>query len=125
MTKEAALFTFWSRFGVPAYDEQSVPTGSIAPNFPYITYQVSTDSFGNEISLTGSVWYKSTSWKDANKKAQEISDYIGMGGVMILCDGGAIWIKRGTPFAQSMGDPSDDMIKRKYINLTAEFLSAN
>ena len=125
MTKEAAIYTFWSRFEIPAYDEQSVPTGNIAPNFPYITYQVATDSFGNSISLTGSVWDDSTSWVKVNKKVKEISDYIGLGGVMILCDGGAVWIKRGSPFAQSMGDPNDDKIKRKYINLTAEFLTAD
>ena len=41
------------------------------------------------------------------------------------CDGGAIWIKRGEPFAQNMGDQNDDMIRRKIINLSVEYLTAD
>lgn len=125
MTKEAALYNFWSMFGLPAYEENSVPSGEDGAEFPYITYQVVTDSFGNDVLLTGSVWYRSTSWKEANAKAQEISNMLSRGGVMISCDGGAIWIRRGVPFAQSMGDDSDDLIKRKYINIVAEYITNN
>lgn len=125
MTKEAALYNFWSMFGLPAYEENTVPTGEDGAEFPYITYQVVTDSFGNDVALTGSVWYRSTSWKEANAKAQEISNILSRGGVTIACDGGIIWLRRGVPFAQSMGDDSDDLIKRKYINLVAEFMTAN
>ena len=125
MTKEAALYNFWSMFGLPAYEENAVPSGEDGVEFPYITYQVVTDSFGNDVLLTGSVWYRSTSWKEANAKAQEISNMLSRGGVMISCDGGAIWIRRGVPFAQSMGDDSDDLIKRKYINIVAEYITNN
>ena len=125
MTKEAALHNFWSRFGIPAYEENAVPNGEDGAEFPYITYQVVTDSFGNDVALTGSVWYRSTSWKEANAKAQEISNILSRGGVTLACDGGIIWLRRGVPFAQSMGDDSDDLIKRKYINLVAEFMTAN
>ena len=124
MTKAAALYNFWSGFGLPAYEETTVPTGDDAPAFPYITYQVVTDSFGSEVPLSGSVWYRSESWLQINAKAEEISEYIGRGGRLIPCDGGAIWLKRGQPFAQSMSDDADDMIRRKYINITAEFLTA-
>ena len=41
------------------------------------------------------------------------------------CDGGAVWLKRAEPFAQSMGDSNDDMIKRKIINISAEYLTAD
>lgn len=125
MTKEAALYNFWSMFGLPAYEENSVPTGEDGAEFPYITYQVVTDSFGNDVALTGSVWYRSTSWKEANAKAQEISNVLSRGGVTLACDGGIIWLRRGVPFAQSMGDESDDIIKRKHLNITAEFMTAN
>ena len=123
MTKEAALYNFWSMFGIPAYEENSVPSGEDGAEFPYITYQVVTDSFGNDVAMAGSVWYRSTSWKEANAKAQEISNVLGSGGVTLACDGGIIWLRRGVPFAQSMGDDSDDLIKRKYINITAEFIT--
>ena len=123
MTKEAALYNFWSMFGLPAYEENSVPSGEDGAEFPYITYQVVTDSFGNDVAMAGSVWYRSTSWKEANAKAQEISNVLGSGGVTLACDGGIIWLRRGVPFAQSMGDDSDNLIKRKYINITAEFIT--
>lgn len=125
MTKAAALYNFWSGFGLPAYEETSVPTGEDAPAFPYITYQVVTDGFGGDVALTASVWYRSESWLEINAKTEEIGENIGRGGRVIPCDGGAIWLKRGQPFAQSMGDDADNMIRRKYINLVAEFMTAN
>lgn len=126
MTKAAALYKFYSSFGIPAYEENSVPTGADKPEYPYITYSVATSAFGDgEVALTASVWYRSSSWVEANAKAEEISAGIGRGGKIINCDGGAIWLKRGTPFSQSMGDPDDDMIKRKYLNITAEYLTAD
>lgn len=126
MTKAAAIYQFFSGFGLPAYEENSVYDMDDMPDFPYITYELNTDSFSNNsISLSCSLWYRSTSWVQCNAKAEEISEAIGQGGVILPCDGGYIWIKRSSPFAQSMGDDSDDMIKRKYINISAEFLTAN
>ena len=120
MTKAAAIYQFWSGFGMMAYEENTVPTDAA---FPYITYQLVTDSFDREIPLTASLWYRSESWTDINAKTEEISQTISRGGKIISCDGGAIWLKRGQPFAQSMGDKSDDLIKRKYLNITAEFMT--
>ena len=124
-TKAAALYDFWSSFGLPAYEENSVPTGDEAPFFPYITYGVITDSFGSEVALGASLWYRDASWVGINAKTEEISAAIGRDGIFLKCKNGAIWLKRGTPFAQSMSDPSDSSIKRKYLNLTAEFLTAD
>ena len=121
MTKAAAIYQFWSSFGLTAYEENTVPTDAA---FPYITYQLVTDSFDREIPLTASLWYRSESWTAINAKTDEISQKISRGGKIISCDGGAIWLKRGQPFAQNMGDESDDLIKRKYLNITAEFMTA-
>lgn len=125
MTKEAALYKFFSLFGIPAYEENSVPTGDDNPAFPYLTYNVATGSFGDDIALYVNLWYRSTSWVEINAKTEEIASQVGRGGRFINCDGGGIWLRRGIPFAQSMGDPEDDLIKRKYINITAEFLTAD
>ena len=122
MTKAAAIYQFWNSFGLTAYEENSVPDEA---TFPYITYQLVTDSFGREIMLTASLWYRSESWTAINAKTEEISQKISRGGKIISCDGGAIWLKRGQPFAQNMGDESDDLIKRKYLNVTAEFITAD
>ena len=122
MTKAAAIYQFWNSFGLTAYEENTVPHDAV---FPYITYQLVTDSFGLEIQITASLWYRSESWTAINAKAEEISQTISRGGKIIPCDGGAIWMKRGQPFAQNMGDESDDLIKRKYLNITAEFITAD
>ena len=122
MTKAAAIYQFWNSFGLTAYEENTVPADA---TFPYITYQLVTDSFDREIPLTASIWYRSESWAGINAKTEEISHKISRGGKIIHCDDGAIWLKRGQPFAQSMGDESDDLIKRKYLNITAEFMTAD
>lgn len=122
MTKAAAIYQFWNSFGLTAYEENTVPTDA---SFPYVTYQLVTDSFDREVTTTASLWYRSESWTAINAKTEEISAHIGLGGKIIKCDGGRIWIKRGQPFAQSMGDDSDDLIKRKYINITVEYLTPN
>ena len=122
MTKAAAIYQFWSGFGLTAYEENTVPE-DVA--FPYVTYQLVTDSFDREVAATASLWYRGESWTAINAKTEEISAHIGLGGKIIKCDGGRIWIKRGQPFAQNMGDESDDLIKRKYLNLIFEFFTAN
>ena len=122
MTKAAAIYQFWSSFGLTAYEENTVPTDAA---FPYVTYQLVTDSFEREVAATASLWYRGESWTAINAKTEEISQKISRGGKIISCDGGAIWLKRGQPFAQSMGDESDGLIKRKYLNITAEFMTAD
>ena len=122
MTKAAAIYQFWNSFGLTAYEENTVPTDAA---FPYITYQIVADGFDREIPLTASIWYRSESWTAINAKTEEISQKISRGGKIISCDGGAIWLKRGQPFAQNMGDENDDLIKRKYLNITAEFITAD
>ena len=122
MTKAAAIYQFWNSFGLTAYEENTVPTDA---DFPYVTYQLVTDSFDREIPLSASLWYRSESWTAINAKAEEIGQIISRGGKVVPCDGGAIWLKRGQPFAQNMGDESDNLIKRKYLNITAEFITAD
>ena len=45
MTREQAIFDFWNSFNIPAFEENSVPTGEDAPAYPYITYQLVTVSY--------------------------------------------------------------------------------
>lgn len=122
MTKAAAIYQFWSGFGLTAYEENTVPEDAA---FPYITYQLVTDSFDREVAVAASLWYRGESWTAINAKTEEISAHIGLGGKIIKCDGGRIWIKRGQPFAQNMGDESDDLIKRKYLNVNIEYFTAH
>ena len=120
MTKAAAIYQFWSGFGLTAYEENTVPEDAA---FPYVTYQLVTDSFDREVAATASLWYRGESWTAINAKTEEISKKIGASGKKIAVDDGGIWIKRGQPFAQNMGDESDDLIKRKYINISIVFIT--
>ena len=128
MTKAAAIYQFWNSFGIKAYEENTVIDADedgnpVEPVFPYITYQLVTDSFDREVAATASLWYRGESWTAINAKTEEISKKIGASGKKIAVDGGGIWIKRGQPFAQNMGDESDDLIKRKYINISIVFIT--
>lgn len=120
MNKSQALYSFWSGFNIPAYDENSVPD-NVA--FPYITYSDITDSLGNVVQLSASIWDRSNSWERISLKADEVAEKIGKNGYHIITiDGGYVWLTKGTPFAQRMGDP-DKEIKRIYLNVQAEFLT--
>lgn len=126
MTKAAALYSFFSGFGIDAYEENSVYALESPPAFPYLTYEVITDAFGEfDTAISFSTWHRSTSWAASNAKTEEISAAIGRGGTIMHIDGGYLLIMRGSPFAQSLGDPSDDMIKRKLFNITVRYYTNN
>ena len=122
MTKAAVIHSFWSRFGLPAYEENAVPDDA---EYPYITYTLVTDRFGTQTALTANLRDRTSSWNAINAKTEEISTAISRGGIILPCEGGAVWLMRGSPFAQSLGDDADKLIRRKYINVTAEYLTAD
>ena len=81
-----------------------------------------TDTLGNTLAQTASLWYRDSSWKSITEKEQEIAEYITRGGRLIGYDQGAVWLKRASPWAQRMNDPSDEMIRRIVLNIAVEFL---
>lgn len=123
MDSAQALHQFWSGFSWKAYDEATVPSEAFEPVIPRITYEVATSEINYPIMLIASLWDRSYSWENISKKADEIYNRIGQGGVFLPYDGGAIWITRASPFAQRLTD-EDDTIRRILINVNAEFLSA-
>ena len=120
MDKYQALHAFWSSFGIPAYDESTVPTGDDRPEMPYITYDVVVSDFLFPVAMNASIWYYGSLWTEITAKLQEVEAEIGRGGKMLLTDEGAIWIK-GSPFAQRMPD-QDNMVRRILINVQAEYI---
>ena len=122
MTKGQAIHNFWSGFGLPAYDESTVPDDT---PFPYITYTVSTDSFDNTVMMNASLWYRSESWKDISEKTEEIAAYIvNMFPPTIKIDSGRLYISMGSPFAQRMADESDKKIRRMLLSINAEYMTS-
>lgn len=123
MTKEAALKAFFSSFDIPAYPATGLPQDVV---FPYLTYEPSTSAWdGGEVGITVNLWYFTTQESPPNAKARELSETIGLGGKVIPCDGGFIWLKRGSPWCQNLSDETDKNIKRRYINVTAEYMTMN
>lgn len=122
MTKSEAIYNFWAQFGIPAYDESTVPDD--AP-LPYITYSVITDSIGNVCRTSASIWDESYSWKYVSNMTNAISRTIAeMYPPTIAIDGGRLYVTMGTPFAQRMREDSNDKIRRVRLNVDFEFLTA-
>lgn len=116
----AALQSFFSDFGIPAYPHTAVPDQAA---MPYLTY---TPIFGymfDQAGIVVNLWYRTESEAAPNAKATEIANSLG-GGVMLACEGGGVWLSRGSPFSQSLTDEDDNTIKRRYINVTAQFVTA-
>lgn len=123
MTKEAALKQFFSGFDIAAYPSTAVPNDVV---FPYLTYEVITSAFEDgEVGLTINLWYYTTQEGPPNAKARELSEAIGRGGVRLKCDDGYIWLKRGSPWCQNISDDTSPTIKRRYINISAEYQTFN
>lgn len=121
MNKSAALFEFFNSFGLKAYPTTSVPDDVI---FPYITYENTVSSFeDSDVMIAVNLYYYTESEAIPNAKAEEINQAIGPEGKPVKCDEGFIWIKRGSPFCQSLRDDTNPTIKRRYINLTLEYFT--
>lgn len=131
MNKWQAIDKFWNSFGIPAYDETSVPEfiikdGKKVENKPpYITYNCAVGNLGQPVGVNASVWYESNSWQAISLKVDEISEYIGYGGKVIPIENEQfLWVKKGTPFAQRMSD-TNDKIRRVYLLVEIDFLTEN
>lgn len=128
MTKSAALFQWFNSAisGVTAYPETAVPSKANGDDedaaFPYLTYTNPDAGFGEEISLSVNLWFYTEDEAPPNAAANALYEKLGDGGVIVLYDGGAFWLKRGTPFSQPVQD-EDNRVKRRYINITQEKIS--
>ena len=122
MSKASAFYTWFSGFGITAYEESNVKSN---PTFPYLTYTYAVGDFDSgEVPIVVNLWYRTESNTAIDAKSEEIYTRIGRGGVQFPVEGGAVWLKRGSPFSQALSEPSDANIRRRYININAEFLTA-
>lgn len=119
MTPEAALHQFWSGFGIPAYAASSTPENA---EYPYITYETVMGEWGaGEVNTNVNVWYYTDSEALPNAKVRQIASAIGLGGIQLKCDGGTLWLKKGSPWAQSVVSESNTSVKRRYLNVDIEY----
>lgn len=128
MNKMQALDAFWSSFGWDALEENvfyDKRSRGVEIDFPLITYSVSLDNIGNPVDMNASLWDRHSSWKTVFEKSEEIAEAITkMYPPAIKLDKGRLYIYKGRPFGQMMGDPDDEYIRRLYLNITAEYLTA-
>ena len=117
MNKAQALNDFWSSFGIPAYEQNSVPDGA---KLPYITYETAISSFGEPTVINASLWDKSTSWQTVQQKADSIMTALNNGG--FVSTDNRFWVKMATPFQQRLAEPEDYDIRRIVLNLEIEYL---
>lgn len=124
MTPEAAIYGFLNGFSIPAYASASVPDQA---QFPYITYDLVLGEWGQpEVNMPVNVWYRTESEAQPNAKVREIGERIGMGGVLLHCDGGVLWVKKGSPWAQAVTvEGEDEKVKRRYVNINIEYLTSD
>lgn len=119
-TRESAIYEFMNGFGIPAYPASSTPDE--AP-YPYLTYSlVISDFVSGEVPIEVNVWYYTDSESIPNAKVREIEEVIGRGGRMVPFDGGAVWIKKGDPWCQSLSDDNHS-VKRRYLNMSLEYIT--
>ena len=123
MDRWQALYKFWSSFGVPAYEENSVPEDA---TMPYITYEAAVAPFETDVSLSASIWDRTTKGTAfIDSKADEIEQFIKNIHACPVIKGGRyrVFIPEGAEFARNMDDPEDRLIKKKILTVNFEFMT--
>lgn len=124
MRKDKALYNWFQQFDIPFYPTTALPPAKEI-TFPYGTYEPVFGYNGDITYPTVNIYYLTESEVIPNKKAAEIGEVIGMGGTLVKCDEGLMWIKRGSPFVQGINDPDNSNIKRRLISIAIEFLTTD
>lgn len=132
MNKQQAYNSFWSGFGVLAFEENTVPddeaiqqmieAGLASSKYPYITYQVLTDRLDSTIYPSASIWDKNTSWERSDLLSNRIAERI-REMTPIKLDDGRMFITTGSPYSQHMSEEGDSSIRRIVLNLQVEFFT--
>ncbi len=124
MDKWQAQQQFWEGFGLTAYDERTVPDGA---KMPYITYEAVGGDLGAQTTISASLWYRSNSWAEISKKADQIARQIALADKPATkIDNGFMKVRLpdGMPFAQRMDEPNDKQVRRIVLTVEIEFLTA-
>ena len=117
MTREGALYKYFSGFGMPAYPSDAVPD---VITFPYLTYETTGGNWGDKVSIAVNLWFHTESETIPNDKTRQISADISLGGLILSYDDGKMWIKRGSPWSISLSDETDPTIKRRQLTIIIE-----
>lgn len=124
-----ALQAFFGGFGLPAFTEYDVPDempdehGEMHKvTLPYITYQLVEPDWRGSAMLYARVWTRSTSYAAVLAIVDRIRAAVGEG-VSLPTESGAVWLFKGSPFAQNMPMEGDDTLKVVYLNFVIHALT--
>lgn len=106
----SALFAFYSSFGLPAYQTDTVPDDAA---LPYITYLYAEPQYQSPTSHYAQLYMRTNSNAELLEKAGEILRAIGDG---VVFDCGVV-IRPENPLLQVLADESNPDIRSAYINL--------
>lgn len=106
----AALFAFWSQFGIPAYLQDCVPHDA---QLPYIVYTVSNSGLNGMSIVTTINWHYAPD--GGNRERAELMSAIAKAippnGVMLdVGEGYAILSPNDTDFQTIYNDPEDEQV---------------
>nr|DAW28331.1 MAG TPA: Protein of unknown function (DUF3168) [Caudoviricetes sp.]DAY78532.1 MAG TPA: Protein of unknown function (DUF3168) [Caudoviricetes sp.] len=108
-----ALSAFLGGFGVPAYLEDNIPPGA---TLPYLTYQPVIPGGWNESSgFHARLWYPSSGGRVPILQAEDAIGAALAGGLTVPCEGGAILLRTGAPWAQPLDNPPEGYLC-EYLN---------
>ena len=119
LDKWSAQNVYWSSFGLPAYQEQTVPENA---KMPYLTYQPVNGQLGGVMNASASLYYVGTSWKTIMQEVDQMEKAIDR---QIIIDGGIMKVRKPiSNFAQPMPESGDTKkIRRMLLTVEIEFLS--
>jgi hypothetical protein len=116
---KALLAWIKSVTGLPAYAEPV----SIVAELPYVSLSYQESGFGVDGNQSLTVWTRSdASYSEAYGIADLISQALGDQGA--VADGGTLYIRKGSPFAQNRLDDTKT-IRAVLINLTVTYYGGN
>ncbi len=111
------LYSFFNSI-MPSFLQGNVPDNT---QFPYLTYSFSYVSNLEETPIQIQIYSKSSSYRELNEKIDLIDNKIG-DGIIIPCNDGTLWIKKGDPFVQII-EGEEKAIRQAYLLLNINILN--
>lgn len=107
------LNTFFNGFGIPGYLEDNIPPGA---ELPYLTYKPTIPGGWNEsATFHARLWYPSSKSRVPVLQAVDRISAALQDGTTLSCEGGAIVLRIGSPWAQPLDNPPEGYLC-EYLN---------
>ena len=119
LNKWTAQKVYWSSFGFPAYEENTVPDDAV---MPYLTYQAVNGQLGGVPNASANLYYKGTSWAKIMQEVDQMEKAIDR---QLFIEGGIMKVRKPLQnFAQPMPE-NDKKVRRMLLTVEIEFLTVN